>query len=112
MKKAYDFSRAKRAKFPGLPPIEELNRRTKVRITIMLDYDVLQHFKAQAAEPGADPYQTQINKALREYIGSQPRHANATAPADEQFISRLAERVAEYTVRHRQRRSRRARTKQ
>lgn len=65
MKKEYDWTRAKRASFRDLPPIDELDRRTKVRITIMIDADGLQHFKAKAAAAGAAPYQTQINRALR-----------------------------------------------
>jgi uncharacterized protein (DUF4415 family) len=97
MKKEYDFSHAKRATFKGLPPIEELDRHIKVRITIMLDYDVLQFFKQRAAAPGAEPYQTQINRALREYAsGGRPPDKDRLLN-DEGFISRLAERVARYS---------------
>lgn len=101
MKKEFDFSKAKRAKFKNLPPIEELDRHTKVRITIMLDLDVLNFFKARAAKPGAEPYQTQINRALREYMegGGTPRKDDLLR--DEGFVSRLAERVARYDVRRR-----------
>jgi uncharacterized protein (DUF4415 family) len=97
MKKEYDFSHAKRAALKGLPPTEELDRHIKVRITIMLDYDVLQFFKQRAAAPGAEPYQTQINRALREYMsGGRPPDKNRLLN-DEGFISKLAERVARYS---------------
>ncbi|MGB0386769.1 MAG: BrnA antitoxin family protein [Ardenticatenaceae bacterium] len=40
----------------------------KVRILIDLDHDILDYFKQRARQPNAVPYQTQINKALRELI--------------------------------------------
>ncbi len=98
MKKEYDFTRAKRAKFEGLPPEGERARHTKVRITILLDQDVLAFFKMKAAKPGAEPYQTQINRALREYISGSEPPAKDRLLDDERFISRLAERVARYAV--------------
>src|SRR5438093_1326051 len=126
MKRAYDFSKAKRGPLRNLPPMSEVDRHTKVRITIMLDLDLLKFFKSRAASRGAQPYQTQINQALREYVaahrpnpgGDADHHeafrvlghsfgqtrdeglVNPGGDADhhEAFISRLAERVAEYTV--------------
>ena len=99
MKKEFDFSRAKRSTYwKRMPPVGELDRHTKVRITIMLDLDVLKFFKARAAKPGAGPYQTQINSALREYIEGRKASGKDKGPKDEGFISRLAERVAEYVV--------------
>ena len=99
MKKEYDFTRAKRAKFRGLPPMAERARHTKVRITIMLDQDLLRFFKARAAEPGAEPYQTQINRALREHVFGSRHPQGKHLLKDEGFISRLAERVAAYASR-------------
>ncbi len=43
---------------PATPP-------KKVRISILLDEDILQHFKKRAAAPNTLPYQTQINNELR-----------------------------------------------
>ena len=107
MKKEFDFSSAKRSEYwKRMPPLEELDRQTKVRITIMLDLDVLNFFKARAAKPGAGPYQTQINTALREYIEGQKASGKDKGPADERFISRLAERVAEYVVKKQGRKKR------
>lgn len=45
------------------------DENVKVRITIYLDLDLVKHFKAQAAKPGAiGKYQTLINQALREKV--------------------------------------------
>jgi len=69
MRKEYDLKKLKvkrRGMLLGLktegPP------SAKVRITIALDDDVVEYFKAQSARPGALPYQTQINQALRRAI--------------------------------------------
>jgi uncharacterized protein (DUF4415 family) len=61
MRKQYDFSKAKRG--PVLRP-----PKGKARITIRLDEDVLQWFKAQVREAGGGSYQTLINAALRQHI--------------------------------------------
>ena len=56
MRDEYDFSKAKRGaviKSPG-----------KTRITIMLDDEVIEHFRAQAEAEGVG-YQTLINSLLR-----------------------------------------------
>ncbi len=103
MKREYDFRHAKRARFRGLPPEAERARHTKVRITIMLDQDILQFFKAQAAQSGAEPYQTQINRALREYISAGSPRLKTDLLSDDAFISRIAERVAGYPARKRAR---------
>ena len=100
MKKEYDFSRAKRSEYwKRMPPLKELDRHTKVRITIMLDLDILKFFKGGAAKPGAEPYQTQINRALREYMEAGGPPAKDNLLSDKGFISRLAEQVARYDVR-------------
>lgn len=99
MKKEYDFRRAKRGAVRDLPPIEDLDRHTKVRITIMLDNDVLQFFKSRAARRGAEPYQTQVNRALREYMEGGRTPTKDDLLGDESFVSRLAERVAKYSTR-------------
>ena len=48
-----------------VPPEAMEPKNIKVRISTYLDLDVLEFFKARASEPGAAPYQTQINAALR-----------------------------------------------
>ena len=64
MKKEYDFSRGKRGPVIPVPP-------GKTRVTIRLDDDVLDWFKAQVHAAGGGNYQTLINAALREYVGEQ-----------------------------------------
>lgn len=65
----------------------------KVQISIKLDADVLEHFKAQAKLPGAVPYQTQINQVLREAMNQQSEQPHSTLLNDEQFLEALTERV-------------------
>ena len=97
MRKEYDFSNAKRAHFRNLPPIDQIDRYTKVRITIFIDNYILKFFKVRAAKRGKPPYQTQINQALREYMeGSGPRGKGGLS--DHKLISHLAERIAEYAA--------------
>ncbi len=71
MRDKYDFSKAKRAK--DVPHLAKLQQETKgkTRITIMLDNDVISAFGARAESEGVG-YQTLINAALREAIGSRP----------------------------------------
>ena len=56
MRKNYDFSQGKRGAVVPSPG--------KTRITIMLDNDVLAHFRERAESRGIG-YQTMINEALR-----------------------------------------------
>ena len=56
MRKEYDFSRAKRGAVISSPG--------KTRITIMLDDDVIETFRAKAEAAGRG-YQTLINESLR-----------------------------------------------
>ena len=61
MRKEYDFSRAKRG--PVVP-----GSKGKTRITIRLDDDVVEWFKAEVHAAGGGNYQTLMNHALREYM--------------------------------------------
>ena len=40
-------------------------REAKIKMTMFIDGDILQHFRRRAAAPNAAPYQTQINQELR-----------------------------------------------
>jgi hypothetical protein len=71
MKKEYDFSKGKRGAVLKAPP-------GKTRITIRLDDDLLQWFREQAHAAGGGNYQTLINLALREYIGSRRERLEET----------------------------------
>ena len=50
----------------------------KVRITIRLDADVIEHFKYIVHESGGGNYQTLINDALREHIQEQDKGLEKT----------------------------------
>lgn len=73
MRDEYDFSNAKPAK-----SIAHLNklRTGKTKVTIMLDNDIIQHFR-DLAEKNGRGYQTLINEALRPAI--DPDNAPVTA---------------------------------
>ena len=70
MKAEYDFSKAKRAK--DVPHLAKLQRQAgaKLRITIMLDNDVIEAYRRKAEVAGTG-YQTEINRALREHLQQQ-----------------------------------------
>ena len=74
MRDEYDFSKgARRGAVLPSPG--------KTRITIMLDDDVIEHFRAQAELQGAG-YQTLINASLREAVMGA-----ATLQADEEQLT-------------------------
>ena len=111
MGKEFDFSKAWRSEYWNkMPPPNQLARHTKVRITIFLDLDILDFFKARAAKRGKAPYQTQINQALREYMEGSPPPGKGALVADDKLISRLAERIAEYSVAKRKKRARKSKS--
>jgi len=58
-----DFSKGKRG--PVIKPDPN-----KVRITIRLDGNIIEHFKRQVDSAGGGNYQTLINEALRDYISA------------------------------------------
>ncbi|MGH9605123.1 MAG: BrnA antitoxin family protein [Terracidiphilus sp.] len=65
MKEQYDFSNGKRGRIS--PSRAEL--KGKVRITIRIDEDLVDHFLKEAdASGGAVGYQTLINDALRSHV--------------------------------------------
>ena len=98
MRKEFDFSKAWRSEFwKYMPPHDQLDRHTKVRITIFIDNDILKFFKARAVKRGKPAYQTQINQALREYMeGSRP--PTKGSHDERRLIAHLAEQVAKYAV--------------
>ena len=58
-----DFSKGKRG--PVISPDPN-----KVRITIRLDADIIDHFKSKVLDAGGGNYQTLINDALRQFINT------------------------------------------
>jgi len=68
MNREYDFSKAQRGAVLPQPG--------KTRITIYLDDQVLEAFRARADATGRG-YQTMINEALREHIGRSSQSVTA-----------------------------------
>ena len=66
-----DFSKGKRGSVVKPDP-------NKVRITIRLDADVIEHFKNLVHQAGGDNYQTLINDALREHIQAHDKGLEKT----------------------------------
>ena len=64
MKAEYDFSKAKRGAVVSTSP-------GKTRITIRLDNEVIEWFRAHVNEVGGGNYQSLINEALKSHIQNQ-----------------------------------------
>ncbi len=67
MKKEYNFKKAKRG--------QVVPQKRKTRITIYLDADVINEFRARADKAGYG-YQTMINEALRQYLKKEEKPLN------------------------------------
>ena len=67
MKKEYDFSRGRRGAVLGAPS-------GKTRITIRIDDDILQWFRAQVRKAGGGSYQNAMNETLRRAMESSEGH--------------------------------------
>lgn len=96
MRKEYDL-KALKVKRQGLLPglKEQALEQAKVRVTIALDRDVVEHYKQAAAKRGALPYQTQINQALRQTLdGPVAQTLKSELLKDKEFIRSLAREVA------------------
>lgn len=64
MRKEYDFSQGRRG--PVLPVV-----MGKTRITIRIDDDVLDWFRAKVHAAGGGSYQTLMNRALRQVMAQE-----------------------------------------
>lgn len=95
MRKEYDLKSLQVKRRGVLPDLQgQQLERAKVRVTIALDRDVIEHFKAAAAQRGALPYQTQINQTLRQAIEQSPAQAlKSELLKDKNFIRALAREV-------------------
>jgi uncharacterized protein (DUF4415 family) len=69
----------------------------KIKVTILLDADILDFYKEQAAKQGNLPYQTQINRELRKAMdkAKQPKSEVVTMEMLENpvFLSSLANKL-------------------
>ncbi len=100
MKPEYDLKKMKVKRRGVLPAFrKKIEDHTKDRITILLDKDVIEHFKSKAKDPGAFPYQTQINQALRNLIAQSQDDSEdideikATLLNDKDFINQIAKLI-------------------
>ncbi|HEU4711695.1 MAG TPA: BrnA antitoxin family protein, partial [Pyrinomonadaceae bacterium] len=71
---------------------------TKVRISILIDLDVLNYFKERASKAGAPAYQTQINQVLRAQMQGQETVDAQSLAQDDRFIRAVAKRVKELSA--------------
>jgi len=85
MKEEYDFSTGKRGALEPTVP-------GKTRITIRLDDEILDWFRAQVHAAGGGNYQTLINEALHEYMRQQRE------PLEQIFRRVLREELQHYTA--------------
>ena len=69
----------------------------KLKVTIMLDADVLDFYKERAAEQGNLPYQTQINRELRQAMETARRPASKVVTLEmlenPTFLAELADKL-------------------
>ena len=84
MRREYDFSKGKRGAVIKAGP-------GKTRITIRLDNEVLEWFRAQVHAAGGGNYQSLINQALVEHIASrhEPLEQTLRRVLREELPSRL-----------------------
>jgi hypothetical protein len=80
MRRNYEFSKGKRGAV--------LPSAGKTRITIMLDDDVIEHFRHVAEEEGAG-YQTMINTALRNAMGGTKGARPSDSPVTASILRRI-----------------------
>lgn len=71
MKTEYNFKTGRRGPILPLP-------RAKKRVTIRLDEDVLDWFRAEVDQAGGGNYQTLINAALQEFIKQRKESLEGT----------------------------------
>ena len=77
-------------------------QNTKVRISILIDLDVLNFFKERASKTGALAYQTQINQILRAHVDGKDSVDATTLAQDDRFIRAVAKRVKQLSSKQRQ----------
>ncbi len=80
MREEYDFSKSKRGAAIPSPG--------KTRITIMLDDDVIEHFRAQAESEGVG-YQTLINALLRKAVAAPRKKGVESKPLTVAVLRRV-----------------------
>ena len=85
MKKEYDFTKGERGAV--------VSQKGKTRITIYIDNDLLEEFRARADSAGYG-YQTMMNEALRQHLGKDPR------PIDETVLREVIREELKHVAHH------------
>ena len=80
MRKDYDFSKGKRGAVIPSPG--------KTRITIMLDDDIIEHFRERAEAEGIG-YQTKINAVLRAAVAPPKGRKTVERPITEAALRKI-----------------------
>lgn len=87
MREEYELGKLKVKRRGPLPAFSDAAERPmKVRITISLDQDLVEHFKGEAAKAGALPYQTQINQTLRKAVMSEELRSEQAQTLKEELL--------------------------
>ena len=94
------LKRLPRGSFLASPGATEA-KNTKVRISILIDLDVLNFFKQKAEKPGALAYQTQINQTLRSAMENTEAVDARSLAQDDKFIRAVAKRVQQLSTKRR-----------
>ncbi|MGI8638341.1 MAG: BrnA antitoxin family protein [Pyrinomonadaceae bacterium] len=90
------MKRLPRGSFKAKPNATRLEN-CKVKISLYIDGDVLEHFRQRAEPPHAAPYQTQINNELRKIMeNNAPGNGNLENDIlnNEEFLRALKEKLA------------------
>ncbi len=75
------------------PAWTEKLRANKVKVSIYLDKDVVEHFRERAEQPNAAPYQTQINSELRKVMELGSARPEANILNDTKFLKALKKKL-------------------
>ena len=71
-------------------------KNCKVKVSMYLDADILEYFRARAESPDAAPYQTQINNELRRIVEADASGKAKLEPSildDTEFLRALKEKL-------------------
>jgi uncharacterized protein (DUF4415 family) len=75
---------------------EKITNAKKVKVSIYLDSDVVEHFRRRAEQPNAAPYQTQINNELRKVMengSSETAAVERDLLNDKKFLKALKKKL-------------------
>ncbi|MBP9663927.1 MAG: BrnA antitoxin family protein [Pyrinomonadaceae bacterium] len=78
------------------PKWAEKLRANKVKVSIYLDKDIVEHFRERAEQPNAAPYQTQINNELRNIMengSAETAMVERDLLNDKKFLKALKEKL-------------------